>query len=360
MSLFTPYRLGDLTLRNRMVMSAMTRRRAVPRDIPSSLSAIYYAQRAAAGLILSEASQVSAQGTGDIRTPGIHSFEHVTGWRSVTDAVHRAGGLIFLQLWHAGRISHPELLRGDLPVAPSAIPADGQVFTPNGPRRTVTPRALDVAEMPGIVDQFRCAAINAKYAGFDGVEIHGAHGYLLDQFVRDGSNRRTDAYGGTAANRVRLAIEVAEAVSRVWGAGRVGYKISPGDRFRSMSDSDPAATFSYLARELSSRVGYLHVAEPIRGTVAGDTRISPLLRSVFRGTFIANGAYDARTAQAALAARSADLVSFGVAFLANPDLPRRFREGARLNRPDPATFYVGEERGYIDYPDLDSASAVSA
>lgn len=361
MELFTSYSFGDLTLRNRMVMASMSRNRAVSGDVPGALAVTYYAQRASAGLIVTEACQVSAQGVGFVRTPGIHSAEQVFAWRSITDAVHRAGGLIFLQLWHAGRVSHPDFLHGELPVAPSAIPIDGQVLTPAGPRPAVRPRALALAEIPGIVEQYRVAAVNARLAGFDGVELNGAYGCLLDQFVRDGSNRRTDAYGGSVLNRIRFALDVADAVADVWGAGRVGYKISPTDRFHSMSDSDPVSTFAFLARGLIARVGYLHVAEPVRGEAGVPRgRLTALLRSVFRGTFIANGGYDAASAHAVIASRSADLVSFGIPFLANPDLPRRFREGAPLNRPDPATFYAGEARGYVDYPFLDDTAAASA
>jgi len=349
-NLFLPYELGDLPLRNRAVMAPMTRSRAVDGNVPHPLAATYYAQRASAGLIVTEASQVSAQGVGYIRTPGIHSAAQVTGWRSVTEAVHRAGGKIFLQLWHVGRISHPDFHDGALPVAPSAIAAQGTVFTAQGPKPMVTPRALTLAELPGIVEQFRAGAENAKRAGFDGVEIHGANGYLLDQFTRDGTNHRTDAYGGSAENRARLPLAVVDAVVGVWGAGRVGYRISPNGAFNSMSDSDPARTFAYLAGELDRRgVGYLHVVDPVSD---GAKRLTPRLRKIFDGTYIVNGGFDFAAANAAIAAGEADLVAFGVPFLANPDLPERLRRGAPLNAPDQATFYAGEERGYADYPEL--------
>jgi N-ethylmaleimide reductase len=348
-TLFSPYTLGDLTLKNRMVMAPMTRSRALEGNVPNPLAADYYVQRAGAGLIITEATQVSPQGVGYIRTPGIHSAEQIAGWKRITDAVHAAGGKIFAQLWHVGRISHPDFHGGALPVAPSAIAPKGTVFTAQGPKEMVTPRALDLSEIPGIVEQFRRGAENAKAAGFDGVELHGANGYLLDQFTRDGSNKRTDAYGGSIENRVRLPLEVARAVIDVFGRSRVGYRVSPTGAYNDMSDSNPAATFSYLAERLSKLgIGYLHVTEPI------DTpnRVTPALRRIFNGTFIVNGGYNSDTANAAIRSGEADLVAFGVAFLANPDLPIRFKRNAPLNTPDPATFYSGEEKGYTDYPAL--------
>jgi N-ethylmaleimide reductase len=348
--LFSTYLLGDLALESRMVMAPMTRSRAVGGNVPNPLAATYYAQRASAGLIVTEATQVSPQGVGYIRTPGIHSAEQVAGWKKVTDAVHAAGGKIFLQLWHVGRISHPDFHGGALPVAPSAIAADGQVFTADGPKQMVAPRALALSEIPGIVAQFRTGAENAKKAGFDGVEIHGANGYLLDQFTRDGTNKRTDAYGGNVENRVRLALEVTDAVVGVWGPGRVGYRISPNGAFNSMSDSDPARTFSYLTEQLNRRgIAYLHVVDPVAD---GGKRVSPLLREQFDGTYIVNGGFNRAAGNAALERGEADLVAFGVPFLANPDLPRRFKLGAALNQPDQATFYAGEGKGYVDYPGL--------
>jgi len=353
--LFSPYRLGDLELNNRMVLSPMTRSRAVDGNVSNPLAATYYAQRASAGLIVTEATQVSPQGVGYIRTPGIHSPEQAAGWKAVTDAVHRAGGTIFAQLWHVGRVSHPDFHGGELPVAPSAIAADGEVFTTNGKTRIVAPRALETDEIPGIVAQFRQAAENARAAGFDGVELHGANGYLLDQFLRDGSNRREDRYGGSVQNRARFPLEVLEAVTGVWDASRVGYKISPNSPFNSMSDSDPIRTFSFLADELHHRgIGYLHVTEAVSGpgAVPDGARALPHLRKIFTGPLIANGGYDAHSGNAAIASGEADLIAFGVPFLANPDLPLRYRKRAPLNAPDPATFYAGEEKGYIDYPTL--------
>jgi N-ethylmaleimide reductase len=349
-NVFLPYELGGLSLRNRTVMAPMTRSRAVEGNVPNPLGATYYAQRASAGLIVTEASQVSPQGVGYIRTPGIHSAAQVAGWKTVTEAVHRRGGTIFLQLWHVGRISHPDFHGGALPVAPSAIAAQGTVFTAQGPKPMVTPRALTLAEIPGIVAQFRAGAENAKTAGFDGVELHGANGYLLDQFTRDGANQRTDAYGGSVENRVRLPLEVVDAVADVWGPSRVGYRISPNGTFNSMSDSDPAGTFAYLARALDRRgIGYLHVVDPVAD---GARRLTPQLRRLFDGTYVVNGGFDLAAANAAIAAGEADLVAFGVPFLANPDLLERFKRAAPLNAPDQPTFYAGEERGYTDYPEL--------
>lgn len=348
--LLSPYKLGDLTLKNRMVMAPMTRSRAIDGNVPNPLAIEYYAQRASAGLIITEATQVSPQGVGYIRTPGIHSAEQVAAWRKITDAVHKAGGRIFAQLWHVGRVSHPDFHGGALPVAPSAIAAKGTVFTPQGPKEMVTPRALELSEIPGIVEQFRKGAENAKAAGFDGIELHGANGYLLDQFTRDGSNKRTDAYGGSIENRTRFPLEVTDAVISVWGKERVGYRISPKGAFNDMSDSDPIATFSHLASELSKRgIGYLHVVDPVTPV---DGRVTPVLRKIFKGTYIVNQGFDAQTGNAAIARGEADLVAFGAPFLANPDLPIRFAKNAPLNTPDPATFYAGEEKGYIDYPAL--------
>jgi N-ethylmaleimide reductase len=348
--LFLPYQLGNIQLNNRLVMAPMTRSRAIDHNVPNPIATTYYAQRASAGLIITEATQVSPQGVGYIRTPGIHSAEQVAGWRRITEAVHRAGGKIFLQLWHVGRISHPDFHGGELPVAPSAIAAQGQVFTAKGPQQMVTPRALTLAELPGIVEQFRRGAENAKAAGFDGVELHGANGYLLDQFLRNGTNKRTDAYGGTIENRARLPLEVTKAVVDVWGADRVGYRISPNGAFNSMSDANPVETFSYIAEQLNKLgIVYLHVVDPVAG---GAKRMSPLLRRNFHHTYIVNGGFDLDSANAAIHGGEADLVAFGTPFLANPDLPQRYRTSASLNVPDQATFYAGEDKGFTDYPSL--------
>ncbi len=351
--LFTPYRLGALELKNRLVMAPMTRSRAVDGNVPSPLAPEYYTQRASAGLLITEGTQVSPQGVGYIRTPGMHSAEQVAGWKKITDAVHARGGVLFAQLWHVGRASHPDFHGGELPVAPSAIGFDGEVFTSRGKTRMVTPRALETAELPGVVEQFRRAAENARAAGFDGVELHGSNGYLLDQFLRDGTNQRTDAYGGSIAHRARFPLEVVDAVLSVWDAERVGYRVLPQSfPYMGMTDSDPASTFTFFATELGRRrLGYLHVTEPV-GKVPEDKRLTPRLREAFRGTLIANGGYDARTGAAVIARGEADLVSFGVPFLANPDLVERYRRGVALNPPDAATFYAGEEKGYTDYPAL--------
>jgi N-ethylmaleimide reductase len=355
MNLFSQYELGNIELSNRMVMAPMTRCRAVLGSIPNPLAVMYYAQRSQAGLIITEGSQVSPQGVGYVRTPGIYSPEQVDGWRKVTDAVHQEGGKVFLQLWHVGRVSHPDFLEGELPVAPSALPVEGDIHSPLGKKKIETPRALELDEIPSIIDQFRRGAKNAKAAGFDGVEIHGANGYLLDQFLRDGSNRRTDQYGGSLRNRARLPLEVTEAVIDVWGPHKVGYRISPHFQWYSMSDSNPRENFSYFAKELSNlELGYLHMIERVGAymQVAPDTRFASVIREIFKGTFILNGGYDAEKGNEAIRKGEADLISYGTLFLANPDLPDRFRRNAPLNAPDIKTFYVGEERGYIDYPTL--------
>jgi N-ethylmaleimide reductase len=351
-TLLSPVRLGPYTLRNRMVMAPMTRNRAGAGNVPAEIAATYYAQRASAGLIVTEGTQVSPQGVGYPGTPGIHDEAQAAGWRRITAAVHERGGRIFAQLWHVGRISHPLLQpAGAPPVAPSAIAAQGQTFTSEGPKPFGVPRALELDEIPGVVGQFADAARVALAAGFDGVEIHGANGYLVDQFLRDGSNQRTDAYGGPAARRTRFLLEVTEAVAGVWGADRVGVRLSPTGAFNTMSDSDPAATFGHAAGELDRfGLAYLHVVEPVQRTPEMPPPVAPLLRARFRGPFILNGGYGLETAEAALAAGEADLISFGVLFLSNPDLPERFAEGSALNPPDRDTFYAGGERGYIDYP----------
>ena len=357
--LLSPYRAGSLELPNRMVLAPMTRSRALDGGRANPLAATYYTQRASAGLLISEGTQVSPQGVGYIRTPGIHSPEQVEAWAAVTAAVHEKGGRIFAQLWHVGRMSHPDFHGGAAPVAPSALTPEGEVFTAAGRKPLVQPRALETDEVRGVVDQFRLAAANARAAGFDGVELHGANGYLLDQFLRDGSNVRTDAYGGSIANRARFPLEVVDAVVSVWGPDRVGYRVSPTFGIWGMSDSQPFETFGYLASQLSDRgILYLHVVEAVAGPRAmPGPRITPHLRKLFGGTLIANGGYDAATGEAAIAGGEADLIAYGVPFLANPDLPQRFGRGAPLNTPDTSTFYAGEEKGYIDYPFLDPVPA---
>jgi N-ethylmaleimide reductase len=357
MNVFSDFHLSDLALPNRFVMAPMTRSRAVGGNVPNPLAAVYYTQRVTAGLLITEGTQVSPQGVGYIRTPGMHSPEQVAGWTVVTDAVHRAGGRIFAQLWHVGRVSHPDFHGGALPVGPSAIAAAGEAFTVNGRQKLEAPRALTLAEIPEVVEQFRQAALHAKEAGFDGVELHGANGYLLDQFLRDSSNHRTDAYGGSIPNRARFALEVADAVANVWGPSRVGYKISPYFSSLGMSDSAPIDTFSYLAKELGSRgLAYLHIAEAVAGpfvATLGTVRATPILLRLFGRPVIVNGGYTLDSANAGIANGEADLVAFGVPFLANPDLPERWRRGAPLNAPQLDHLYAGEEKGYIDYPTLE-------
>ena len=354
-TVFSPFKLGHCALPNRMVMAPMTRNRATDGNVPSELALEYYRQRTSAGLIITEATQVAQEGQGYPFTPGIHNAEQVAGWRRITDAVHAAGGRIFLQLWHVGRISHPSYQPGGAaPLAPSALKPTGQVYTLQGPQDFVTPRALDIYEIAGVVEQFRHGARNALEAGFDGVEIHGANGYLIDQFLRDGTNRRADAYGGSLENRARFMLEVVDAVCSVWGADRVAIRLSPLNPYNDMYDSDPETTFGYAVAQLNGfGLAYLHVTEMGKGSgVAGPDFDLRLLRRLFQGVYMSYGGYFLVRSNAALAAGDADLIAFGVPFLANPDLPARFARHAELNTPDPATFYGGGAQGYIDYPPL--------
>ena len=362
-ALARPLRIGPLDLPHRVAMAPMTRNRAGPGNVPHALNAEYYSQRASAALVITEATQVSEQGVGYPLTPGIHSPEQVAGWRIVTDAVHREGGRIALQLWHVGRISHSSLQpRGASPVAPSAIAAAGEAMTFEGMKPFETPRALETEEIPGIVDQFRRGARNAMEAGFDAVEVHGANGYLLDQFLRDGANAREDSYGGRIENRLRLPLEIVEAVAGIWGADRVGYRISPYQRYNDMADSAPEATFAAAARALDGiGIAWLHVVEsdaPGRDAEERDARafvssrppLFRILRDSFDGALIVNSAYDAPRGEAVLAGGEADLVSYATLFLANPDLPKRLFGGGPLNEPVRKTFYGGAAEGYTDYP----------
>ncbi|SHL66729.1 alkene reductase [Hymenobacter psychrotolerans] len=356
-NLFTPVQVGAITLPNRFAMAPMTRSRATNEATAPTDSVVkYYVQRASAGLIITEGSQVSPQGVGYINTPGIYTEEQVAGWKKVTDAVHAAGGRIFVQLWHVGRVSHPFFHKGELPVGPSAIKPEGaKAFTGQGFEDVPTPRALELSEIPGVVDQFRQAARNAKLAGFDGAEIHGANGYLLDQFIQDGSNQRTDEYGGSLENRSRFVLEVVQAVVDELGADRVGIRLSPQGS-ASIQDSDLVKTFSYVTEQLNKfKLAYLHVIEALPGHPMAQPQapaVAAHLRKIFNGTFILNGGYTQETAEQALANNEADVIAFGVPFIANPDLVERFRIGAALNTPDPATFYVPGDKGYIDYPSL--------
>ncbi len=347
-NLFDPIQLGDLTLPNRILMAPLTRARSGPARIPNALMAEYYVQRASAGLILSEATIVTPRGAGYANTPGIWSAEQVAAWKKVTGAIHAAGGRIFAQLWHVGRISHPLLLNGELPVAPSPIAPEGHVRRLRPITPYVTPHALTAEEIPPILEAFRRGAENARLAGFDGVEIHGANGYLLDQFLQSSTNRRTDNYGGPVENRARLLLEVTDAAIAIWGPGRVGVHLAPRGDSHSMGDSDPSATFGYVARELGRRKIAFIFAREYR-----DAHwLTPQLKKEFGGIFIANEKFTKDSANAVLDAGEADAVAFGVPFIANPDLPRRFVENAPLNPPDPDTFYGDGPAGYTDYPAL--------
>ena len=349
-TLFDPLQIGDITLSNRIIMAPLTRQRAEEIRVPNALMAKYYAERATAGLIISEATSVTPQGVGYADTPGIWSQEQVEGWKIVTNAVHAAGGKIFLQLWHVGRISDPLFLNGELPVAPSAIPAQGHVSLVRPERPYVTPRALELDEIAGVVDAFRKGAENAKAAGFDGVEVHGANGYLLDQFLQDSTNKRTDAYGGPVENRARLLLDITDACIDVWSANRVGVHLAPRRDSHNMGDSDPAATFGYVARELGKRkIAFIAAREAL-----GDDRLGPQLKKAFGGPYIANEKFTKETAQHVLDAGEADAVAWGQLFIANPDLVRRFETNAPLNKPNPATYYARGETGYVDYPTLET------
>jgi N-ethylmaleimide reductase len=356
-TLFSPYSLGPTALSNRVVMAPLTRNRARAGFVPSELAAEYYGQRASAGLLIAEATQVSQQGQGYQDTPGIYSPEQVEGWRKVTDAVHAKGGRMFLQLWHVGRVSHVSLQPGGgAPVAPSAIRAEAKTFVGDAFSDVSEPRALELDELPGIVDDFRRGAANAIAAGFDGVEIHGANGYLLDQFAKDGANVRTDAYGGSIENRARLMLEVSAAVAAEIGAERTGIRLSPVTPANGVSCSDPQAQFDYIVDALSDLgLVYIHLIE---GATGGPRDVAPFdyasLRRRFNGAYIANNGYDLELAERHLAAGAADLVAFGRPFIANPDLVERLKAGAPLADFDKATLYGGGAKGYADYPPLTS------
>lgn len=347
-TLFDPISVGDLQLANRIIMAPLTRCRASAGRVPNDLMREYYVQRASAGLILTEATSVTPMGVGYPDTPGIWSDEQVAGWRKITDAVHQAGGKIMLQLWHVGRISDPHYLNGELPVAPSAIAADGHVSLMRPKKAFVTPRALETDEIAGIVAAYRKGAENAKLAGFDGVEIHGANGYLLDQFLQDSTNKRTDNYGGSIENRARLLLEVTDAVVAVWGAGRVGMHLAPRADAHSMGDSTRADTFGYVATELGKRgIAFICARE-----AQADDSLGPQLKRQFGGVYIANEKFDKASAQAAIANGVADAVAFGVPFIANPDLVQRLAVDAPLNAAKPELFYSSGAEGYTDYPIL--------
>ena len=348
-TLFDPIRLGDLDLPNRVIMAPLTRMRAAPDSrSPTFLMEEHYVQRASAGLILAEATSVDPMGVGYANTPGVWTAEQTEGWRRITAAVHVAGGRIALQLWHVGRISEPLVLDGATPISSSAFACDGYISHQRPKRPFPVPRALEIDEIPGVVEGYRRAAENAQAAGFDGVEIHGANGYLLDQFLQDSCNKRTDAYGGSAANRARLHLEVADACISVWGADRVGMHLAPRGDAQSMGDSNPAETFGHLASELGKRrLAYIFLREYV-----GPDRLAPLIKTAFGGPVIVNEKYTVEQAQADLDAGVADAVAFGRAFMANPDLPERLRLNAPLNPLDAATLYTPGPKGYTDYPTL--------
>jgi len=354
-NLFSPLQLGKVQLANRMVMAPLTRNRAGEGNVPQDLNVEYYRQRATAGLIITEASQISPEGVGYPATPGIHSAEQIAGWRKVTDAVHAQGGKIFIQLWFCGRISHPSLLPDNaIPVSASALQPQGEAATYEGPQAFVEPRALTLEEIPAIVDQFRNAANNARAAGFDGVEVHAANGYLLDQFLRDGTNHRDDNYGGSLENRSRLLMEVLDAVLEAWEPGHVGVRISPENSFNDIKDSDPQTTFNFVAKSLSQLgLAYLHAVEGdmVDGSRNVDYRA---IKDIFNGPYIANCGYTQEKAETAINNGDADLIAFGTLYLANPDLLERFKQHAPLNTPDQSTFYGGDEHGYTDYPSFEA------
>jgi 2,4-dienoyl-CoA reductase-like NADH-dependent reductase (Old Yellow Enzyme family) len=355
-TLFDPLKIGDLELPNRILMAPLTRNRSTgPGRVPNAMMRDYYAQRASAGLILSEATSVAPAGVGYPHTPGVWSDEQVEGWRNVVAGVHGAGGRIFLQLWHVGRISDPIYQDGALPIAPSALAPKGHVSLLRPQRPYVTPRALETAEIAGIIQDFRRGAENAKKAGFDGVQVHGANGYLIDQFLQDSANKRDDGYGGSIENRARLLLEVTDAVVSVWGAGRVGVHFAPRADMHDMGDSDLPATFGYAARELGKRrIAFLAARESTKAP-----RLGPDLKAAFGGVYIANEGFSRETAEAAIEAGEADAVAFGKLFIANPDLPRRFSLGAPLNAWNAETFYSEGPVGYTDYPALEKRAAAA-
>lgn len=355
-TLFTPFTIGDLELPNRLVMAPLTRGRADDGSIPNELMVEYYRQRGSAGLIISEATHISPQGRGWVGAPGIHTSDQMRGWQRVTDAVHVEGGRIFLQLWHMGRASHPDFHEGELPVAPSAIAiSNDHIHTPQGKKPYPVPRALEREEIPGVVQQYVAATKLAQQAGFDGVEIHGANGYLIDQFLRESSNQRTDDYGGSIENRVRFLLEVTEAVVSAWRPERVGLRLSPTSGFNDQRDSNPEALYTHAAQQLNRfNLAYLHLLEALPGHMleGPGPRVTPSIRKAFRGPLMVNGGYTAELGAQAIERGETDLIAYGVPFLANPDLVERYRTGAPLNAPDFATFYAAGAKGYTDYPTL--------
>ena len=356
MKLLDPYTLGPLILKNRTVMAPLTRNRA-KNTVPQAMHTTYYAQRAAAGLIISEATQISPVGQGYPDTPGIHSDEQVRAWQRVTDAVHEAGGHIYLQLWHVGRISHSSYHGGELPVSASAVTFEGNIMYPDFSYEPTdeTPRALTLEEISRVLEQYCTAAQNAQSAGFDGVEIHAANGYLIEQFLRTGTNKRTDAYGGSLENRARFLKEVTETVLEVWDAERVGVRLSPNNASGTRGDADPLETYRYAANLLNAYdLAYLHAVE----AKVGETQASALLRDAYNGTLVVTGGLDRAKGEKLLQKGTTDLVGYGKLYIANPDLPERFARDAVLNDWDQATFYGGDEKGYLDYPTLQETQPV--
>jgi len=353
-TLFQPLDLGAINSPNRIAMAPLTRGRAGEDRIPNDLMAEYYKQRAQAGVIIAEATAISEQGYGWDQAPGIYSDAQVEGWKKTTDAVHEAGGKIVLQLWHVGRASHSDFQpNGEKPVSSSAIAINGEIHTPQGKKPYETPRPLELDELPGIVQQYVEATKRAMEAGFDGVEVHSANGYLLDQFLRDGVNQRKDEYGGSVENRARLMLEVVKAVIETWSADRVGVRLSPNSGFNDISDSNTVKTFTYVAEQLEPLgLAYLHVIEALPGHFMHQEgeRAAPAIRKAFSGPLMLNGGYDAQSGAEAIASKAADLISYGIPFIANPDLPERFRLGVALNEPDQDTFYTHDAKGYTDYP----------
>lgn len=355
MDLFTPIKVGNNTLSNRIIMAPLTRCRCVEDHQPDAMVAAYYAQRASAGLIISEATMVSPLGIGYPYTPGIYTPGQIEAWKQVTQAVHDKGGKIFMQLWHVGRISHPAFLGGALPVAPSPVAPAGETYTPEGMKPYVTPRALETDEIAEIVAQFVKGADNAIEAGFDGVEIHGANGYLIDQFLRDGTNKRDDGYGGSVENRARFLFEIVEGISTAIGSGRTGVRLSPSGTFNDMTDSDPQSLFTHVLQGLSDKnLAYVHIVDALEGDIRHGAHIVELarLRDAYNGVLIACGGYEREKGNKAIADGLADAVAFGLLYIANPDLPERFSADAPLNTPDPDTFYTQDEKGYLDYPSM--------
>ena len=354
--IFDPITLGKYHLNNRIIMAPMTRGRADAGAMANDLMADYYAARADAGLIITEATAISPEGYGWVNSPGIWNAEHVRGWKIVTDAVHRKNGRIFLQLWHMGRVSHPDFLKGKLPVGPSALAAEGNAHTPTGPKAYVTPRALTIDEIHNTVADYANGAKLAIAAGFDGVEIHGANGYLVDQFIRDHSNKRQDEYGGSVDNRLRFLIEITQIVVDAIGCEKVGVRLSPTLEYKGMADSNPIQTFTRAAELLNPfNLAYLHTLEALPGNIYATEgeRVTPHIRAIYQGTLITSGGYTKDLANAAINAGTADAIAFGVPFIANPDLVMRLQNDAKLNLPDSATFYTPGAKGYTNYPTLD-------